>query len=231
MSKKTKLLVVAAHPDDEILGCGGTVAKLVKKNYEAHVVIVSQGITSRYSKLETKQSNKKLLNLKKSALKANKVLGVKTVSFLDFPDNRLDDICLLDIVKRLEQIIKKINPEIIFTHNSTDLNIDHKIVFDALITACRPLPMSKIKKILSFEVLSSTDWGTGSNNDFFNPNYYVDVHKTLNLKLKALKEYKSEMKKWPHARSIETVKALAKFRGSSMGIKAAESFKLIRNIE
>lgn len=231
MSKKIKLLVVAAHPDDEILGCGGTVAKLVKKNHEAHVVIVSQGITSRYLKLGTKQSNEKLLNLKKSALKANKVLGVKTVSFLDFPDNRLDDICLLDIVKKLEQIIKKINPEIIFTHNSTDLNIDHKIVFDALMTACRPLPMSKIKKILSFEVLSSTDWGSGSNNDFFNPNYYVDVHKTLNLKLRALKEYKSEMKKWPHARSIETVKALAKFRGSSMGIKAAESFKLVRNIE
>lgn len=223
---KKNFLIIAAHPDDEILGCGGIAAKLVQEGYSGSTIIVSEGITSRDQKRNLSHRANELKILKKKCIKANKQIGINKVYFLDFPDNRLDTIALLDIVKKIEILIKKIKPKVVFTHNNSDLNKDHKIVYDATITACRPTPENKIEKILSFEVLSSTNWSSPEENNF-TPNVYIDISKTIKKKLKSLNFYKTEMREYPHARSINAVEALSRFRGSTVGFKNAESFKLI----
>ena len=226
-TKKNKnFLIIAAHPDDEILGCGATAAKLINNGYKGSLIIVSEGITSRDDQRNLSKRNKELKKLRQICKKANNYLGISNINFLGLPDNRLDQIPLLQIIKLIEKIIDKNKPEIIFTHNSSDLNKDHQIVYEAAVTACRPLPKSSVKKILSFEVLSSTNWAAASDNKF-EPNYFVEVDKFIKKKLKALNFYKSEMRKYPHARSLRAVKALSEYRGSSVGLNYAESFKLI----
>jgi LmbE family N-acetylglucosaminyl deacetylase len=224
--KKIFFLIIAAHPDDEILGCGGTAAKLISEGYSGSTLIVSEGITSRDKNRNLSLRAKELKTLKKKCIIANKKIGINKVYFLDFPDNRLDTVALLDIIKKIEELVEIIKPRVIFTHNNSDLNRDHKIVYDAVITACRPFPDSKIKEILSYEVLSSTNWSSPEENDF-KPNVYFDITKTINKKLKALSIYNSEMRKYPHARSLKAVDALSKFRGSTVGFKNAEAFKQI----
>ena len=221
MSKQ--ILVVAAHPDDEVLGCSGTMARHVSDGDKVYVVFMSDGVTSR----TCVESNE--VEVRKQAAKdASNILGiVQPPRFLGFPDNRMDTVALLDIVQTLEQVINEIEPEVVYTHHSGDLNIDHKITHQAVMTACRPQPGFFVQEIYSFEVLSSTEWST--NNPFI-PNYFVDISDTLELKISAIKAYNSELRTFPHARSIESIKALAKYRGASMGIRAAEAFKVERLI-
>ncbi len=224
------ILVIAAHPDDEILGCGGAIARHSEVGDLVKVIIVSTGITSRSNTISGDIHEEELAALKLSAEKANQILGVKSVDFLNYPDNRLDSIQRLDLIKELERNINTFQPSIIYTHHSGDVNIDHRIVCDAVITACRPYPNQIVKTILSFEVASSTEWQPPGKSDAFEPNWFVDISKQLSKKLDALKEYDSEMRDWPHARSIEAINYQAKLRGSQLGVNAAEAFKLLRKL-
>ncbi len=222
---KKNLLVVAAHPDDEILGCCGTLLKL-KNNYNINVIFMSDGISSRYKK---EAPTKKKANRIKECLNVFKYLKLRKPIFYDFPDNKLDSIPIINLIKIIEKNIKKLKPEIIITHFENCLNVDHQIVFKALITAARPIGNSTVKKILSFEIPSSTNWALFKTNSFV-PNYYVDISKNIKKKLKALSLYKSELRKFPHSRSVKHVKNLAQLRGSDCGVSYAEAFILVRNI-
>ena len=221
------ILIIVAHPDDEVLGCGGTIAKLSENN-TIYTLILGEGITSR--DISDEEKKKELKELKKQSAEANKILGVKKVFFENFPDNRFDTIPLLDIIKLIEKIIQKIKPEEIFTHHYGDLNIDHQITHKAVLTATRPVGDCTVKKILSFEVLSSTEWNYQNQTNIFTPNTYIDISDTLNKKLVAMKCYKSEIRDYPHPRSLEGIKILAQKRGLEMGLKFAEAFCLIREI-
>ena len=217
-----KILVVAAHPDDEVLGCGGTMARHASNGDKVHVLFMSAGVGSRENVKNDEINERRIC-----AKQASKILGSQSPQFLNFPDNRMDSISLLDVVKSIELVIQEIGPDVVYTHHIGDLNIDHQITHKAVLTACRPQPESSVKEIYSFEVLSSTEWST--NNPFI-PNYFVDISDTLELKVSAIKAYNSELRTFPHARSIESIKALAKYRGASMGIRAAEAFKVERLI-
>ena len=223
MSKK--VLIVAAHPDDEVLGCFGTVSKLIKQGYEAYTLILSGGKTSRG---EVEQSE--LDNLKQEMLNANKLIGVKEVFQADFPDNAFDSVPLLTIVKKIEEIKNKIKPEIIFTHHIGDMNIDHQITHKAVLTATRPMEDECVKTIYSMEVPSSTEWNSFSRETAFIPNIFFDVTETIDAKVNAMACYKSELREYPHPRSLQFIKELAKTNGIKVGLEYSENFMLIRGI-
>ncbi len=224
-------LIVAAHPDDEVLGCGASIAKWSKEGHSVHILIMAEGATSRDHQRDIISKKNELSHLRKCAKKSSTILGAKSINFLKFPDNRMDSIELLDIIKSIEYYIKKFNPEIVVTHHLGDLNIDHNLTHKALLTACRPEPGSNIKKILSFEVLSSTDWQSASSGMPFIPNYFENVKDFFDKKVEALEVYSSEMRDWPHSRSIKAVTNLASLRGSSVGVELAEAFILLRSIK
>jgi N-acetylglucosamine malate deacetylase 1 len=226
-----QVLIVAAHPDDEILGCGGTIAKHSAMGDEVHVLILAEGITSRSDQRHPELCSKELSELAKAAQKANNILGVTDLQLKSLPDNRMDSLDRLEIIKLLEEVINVLKPEIVYTHHAGDLNIDHRMTHEAVVTACRPIPGQVVKKLLFFEVASSTEYQVAGTFQVFNPNWFVDISKTLSLKLEALGAYQSEMRAWPHARSLKSLEALANWRGASIGVEAAESFMLGRYID
>jgi len=217
-----RILVVAAHADDEALGCGGTIAKYVSDGDEVHLVFLADGVTSRdgvdINEVEDRRA---------AAENSQNILGVKSATYLGLPDNSLDTIPLLKIVKSLEEIIRNFLPSIIYTHHSEDLNIDHRITYQAVITACRPVPGLSVREIYSFEVISSTDWSASTSRKF-NPQLYTNITNYIDIKVRSLEAYRYEMREHPHSRSIEHALALAKHRGLSMGCDYAESFEVIR---
>jgi len=217
-----KILIVAAHPDDEILGCGGTVARFTRKGVKAVTLILGEGITSRGGN----DDRKSLQLLKNQADKANRLIGVDEIVLGDFPDNRFDTVPLLEITQKIEQEIERVRPDTIFTHHWGDLNIDHRITHQAVLTAARPLPGSPVKMILAFEVLSSTEWG-GMQRHFV-PNVYFDISETLGKKVEAMEVYIGEVRSYPHPRSIKGIETLALKRGMETGVEAAEAFELTR---
>jgi LmbE family N-acetylglucosaminyl deacetylase len=219
MSKK--ILIVAAHPDDEVLGCFGTVARLIKEGYEAYTLILGEGKTSR----DVKDVKDKLNILNNEIQKANKVIGIKKVFIESFPDNRFDSVDLLDIVKVISKVKNEIKPDIIFTHFENDLNIDHQITYKAVITATRPMEDECVKEIYSFEILSSTEWNYPLS---FSPDTFFDISTTINKKIEAMKEYTSELCFYPHPRSLEGIELNAKYQGMRVGKKYVEAFKSIR---
>jgi len=221
------ILIIAAHPDDEVLGCGGTIASLSSKN-DVYTLILGQGVVSR--DIPSDQNKKDLEELKLSSIKANDILGVKEVYFEDLPDNKFDTVPLLDIVKAIEKHTQKINPEVIYTHHFGDLNIDHQLTHKAVITATRPIGDKFPKRILSFETLSSTEWNLQDTNNIFTPNVFVDISKTFDKKIESMKCYKSEIRDYPHPRSLKGIKVLAQKRGLEAGLNFAEAFCLLREI-
>lgn len=233
-----KILVIAAHPDDEILGMGGTILKHRKKGDSVRVIFLATGITSRRTikhrnstKYELGESEKKIMNneiksLRKNATNALKLLEINDVDFYGFPDNEMDTVSLLQIVKTIENEISTFNPETIYTHHKNDLNIDHQISYRAVLTACRPI--NKQIEIISFEVPSSTEWNYPIT---FSPNYFVNISKELNNKINALKMYKNEIKKFPHPRSTKYLKINAEKWGSVSGNIASEAFEIIRKFQ
>ncbi|MCI5116476.1 MAG: PIG-L family deacetylase [Candidatus Electrothrix sp. LOE1_4_5] len=226
-----KVLVVAAHPDDEILGCGASIAKRVKQGDSVHTVIMAEGITSREAVRDRNKRTSELSQLALAAKSANETLGVHSLELLNFPDNRMDGVERLDIIKAVEAIFAAHQPDIVYTHHANDLNIDHRRVHEAVITACRPQPGTHtVKQLLFFEVPSSTEWQMAYSTPSFQPNWFENVSDTLALKLEALEAYRSEMRAWPHARSIDAVSYLAKWRGACIGTEAAEAFALGRYI-
>jgi LmbE family N-acetylglucosaminyl deacetylase len=220
------ILCVAAHPDDEVLGCGGTLARAAREGHVVSIVIVGEGVTSRHARREDADPLA-LQSLRRSAEAAADVLGAKEVVLLGLPDNRFDGLPLLEIVHPLEELMARFRPELIYTHSGSDLNIDHAIVNRAVVTATRPLPGSLVREVLAFEIASSTEWGFHEQANRFHPRIFVDVSGTLETKLDALRCYAGEMRPFPHPRSREALMALAQWRGSTAGLPAAEAFELI----
>lgn len=225
-----KVLVVVAHPDDEVLGCGGTIARHVRAKDRVKVVILAEGVTSRASSRSAGLRSRDVARLQSNARKANAALGVKHLVMLGMPDNRMDGLELLDVVKAIEAQVLKFRPETVYTHHPGDLNVDHAVVSRAVMTACRPVPGANTRRILFFETPSCTEWQAGLPALAFVPNYYCDISKTIGSKLRALRHYSSEMRSWPHPRSFRAVEHLARWRGASVGVSAAEAFVLAREI-
>jgi len=215
-----RILVIGAHPDDETMGTGGTIAKMASDRYHKELCIVTSG----YEPLITK---KEIELRRKEAMNASKILGFNKVHFLELPAMKLDTLPKTQINDTLADIIKKTKPEIIFTNSRTDINLDHRIVFEATMVAARPRPGTSVKKLLSYELPSSTEWGELMLGTSFIPNPFVDITNTLNKKLNAMKAYRLEIKNYPHPRSIKNIESLARIRGTTVGFEAAEAFRLI----
>lgn len=222
------ILILAAHPDDEVLGCGGTIAKLADQGAIVHVAFLADGVFSRDGNALVQQDE--LQVRRAAAQKACDILGVKSVSFGEFPDNRMDTVALLDIIKILEELIAEYKPEVVFTHHSGDVNIDHRRMHEAVVTACRPQPGHPVKTLLCFEVPSSTEWQLPDSAPAFTPNWFVNISDTLDRKLAALDAYAAELRDWPHPRSRQGVEHLAHWRGATVGVDAAEAFMLGRQL-
>ncbi len=218
------VLIIVAHPDDEIIGIGGTAVRHVEKGDNVYALILGKGAMARDG-----ADAQTIKNLEQQTKNASKVIGFEEVFSYDFPDNRFDSVPRLDIIKVIEKCIKRIKPENIYTHYENDVNLDHQIVFQAVSTACRPCFSDCPRKIYTFETLSSTEWQL-ADNQTFNPNTFVNIEKYIDKKLKALEKYKDEMCEYPHSRSIKGVKILSQYRGLQSGNKYAEGLVLKREI-
>ena len=221
---KNNVLIVAAHSDDETLGCGGSIARHAYQGDIVHVVFMADGVTSR-----NPNSQVELDRRISAASLACEILGIMGIRYLGLPDNRMDSLALLDVVQPLEKIIQEFAPNIVYTHHRGDLNIDHRITHQAVMTACRPQPDGTVKEIFGFEILSSTEWSF-SRQEMFVPNMFCDISSFLSTKLKALQIYEMEMRPAPHTRSIIHAEYLARHRGNTVGVEAAEAFEVIRII-
>ena len=234
-----KVLVIAAHPDDEVLGMGGLLKKFSKKENDIKIVFLATGISSRRSndylnstkyKINNNLKNdieKQIEQLQKDARKALSVLGIKKIQFEDFPDNEMDIVSNLKITKKIEGIIDDYRPDTVYTHSQCDINVDHRLIYESTITATRPKKNSIVKQVISFEVPSSTEWYFPQK---FSPNIFVDISKELKFKLKAMQCYKNELMEFPHPRSIEALEIIAKRWGTVCGFNAAEAFCLVRSL-
>jgi LmbE family N-acetylglucosaminyl deacetylase len=222
-----RILVVAAHPDDEVLGCGASMAKWADAGAEIHVAILGEGATSRHASREEASAGE-LETLRSDARSAAVILGVRNVTFHGLPDNRFDSLPLLDVVKEVEALVSGLAPETVLTHHGSDLNVDHRVAFAAVLTATRPKPGHPVKEVMAFEVASSTEWGFQAIEPVFRGNCFVDVTSTLARKVEALRAYTTEICDFPHPRSAEAVEAMARRWGSVVGCAAAEAFQLVR---
>ena len=223
------IAVIAAHPDDEVLGCGGTIARHAENGEEVNILILAEGQTSRSN---LKNNNKLYVSkLKEIASLSTQILGANSIELLDLPDNKLDTLSRLEIIKVIEDFITRHNPKTVYTHHSGDVNIDHQIIHHAVVTAVRPMPNSNIRNLFSFEVPSSTEWQTPTSSNIFQPNYFVSIKEQWEKKKKALELYKLEMRDWPHPRSFKNVEILSQFRGSQVGLEKAEAFISLRQIK
>jgi len=223
------ILVVAAHPDDEVLGCGGTLARMAQEGREVNVLLLADGESSRGS-VHSPLAPGRVAARQQSAQQAAAILGCASVKVLAMPDNRMDCLDMLDVVQQIEESLQRHTPSMVLTHNAGDANIDHRVVHDAVIAACRPQPGHSVKKLMFFEVPSSTEWGPAGSAHVFSPKVFVDVTTTLATKLKALEAYAEELRAFPHPRSLRAVESLARWRGASVGVMAAEAFMLGREV-
>ncbi|MBE3674269.1 PIG-L deacetylase family protein [Pseudoalteromonas distincta] len=222
MAKNNSILVVASHADDEALGCAGTIAKHIAEGDTVSIIFMTNGVSSR------DDSNKNNENERTSAMnKAVSTLGIKHSQCFDFPDNQMDSVPLLKIVKVIEAAIEQYKPSVIYSHFAHDLNIDHQLTHQAVMTACRPIKGSSVRKILSFEILSSTEWQSPAHPNF-KAQYIVDITKYWQKKQQVLHCYQEELRDFPHSRSLRCIEALATLRGASHGFEKAEAFQVER---
>lgn len=221
-----RVMVVAAHPDDEAIGCGGAIARHVNEGDEVHLVFMTDGIGARNS-IKASEDKK---NRNKAARLVSKLLGVASVDFLDFPDNEMDTVSVLNVTKAIEELISKYLPQVIYTHHIGDLNVDHQITHKAVLTACRPQPGICVNEIYAFEVLSSTEWQTSGYLPF-TPDVFVNITEYIEVKKKLLEIYLDEMREEPHSRSINNIIRLCALRGNAVGVEYAEAFSLVRKIK
>jgi LmbE family N-acetylglucosaminyl deacetylase len=223
------ILVVAAHPDDEVLGCGGTIARLAKEGHDVYIAILGEGITSRYERRE--QADRGMVEaLHARSREVADLLGAKDLFVYDLPDNRFDTVPLLDVVKVIEGLVKRFQPQVIYTHHGGDLNIDHVVVHRAVLTATRPIQGQSVLDVYAFEVPSSTEWSFQQFMPSFRPNVFVDITHTLDIKVQAMSLYDTEVRLFPHPRSPEAIRAIARQWGTVVGCEAAEPFELIRSV-
>jgi len=224
-----RVLVIAAHPDDEVLGCGATIARLAKEGAEVHIAILGEGVTSRYEKGE-KADRKLLEKLHAACRQVSKLLGAKNLSLHNLPDNKFDTMPLLDVVKIIEKIVQEIQPRVVYTHHGGDLNVDHAITARAVLTATRPVAGCPVRELLAFEVPSSTEWAFQQYEPAFRADVFMDVQATLEAKIKVMALYEGEARPFPHPRSAEALRAIARRWGSVVGVEYAEAFALVRAV-
>lgn len=226
--KPPRTLIIAAHPDDEVLGCGGTAARLAAAGGEVFIAILGEGLTSRSDRRD-QTGRRELLALREASQQAGARLGARAVFNHDLPDNRFDTVPLLDVVKLIEGLIERVQPSCLYTHHGGDLNIDHAVVHRAVLTATRP-GTTPVRELYAFEVPSSTEWAFGQWGGGFQPNVFQDITSTLEIKVAAMELYESERRPDPHPRSPEALRAIAKRWGSLAACPAAEAFTLIRSL-
>lgn len=218
------ILIVASHPDDEILGAGATLARHTAEGDAVHILILAEGATSRPGAGGAAET----AALRQAAEGAARAVGAATPRLLGLPDNRLDSLDLLDVVQPIERVIADLQPCTVYTHFHGDLNRDHGVTAEAVEIACRPLPGQTVRTLYAFETMSSTEWGIADGA--YSPNHFVDIAAHLDAKIRALRCYESEMRPFPHARSYEAIDALARLRGAQVGMPAAEAFMIRREL-
>jgi LmbE family N-acetylglucosaminyl deacetylase len=220
-----KMLVVGAHPDDETLGAGGTIARYAQAGSEVWVCIVCDGVTARHSEVSRQRE---------CAESACAVLGAARVVFCELPDQRLDGMDLVEVIRPIDECVRELEPEVVLTHFKDDVNQDHRAVFDATMVSTRPSSTTPVRTVMCYETASSTEWAAPFQGGVFAPNVFVDISDTLDVKVKAMAEYAnthvSEVKTYPHPRSLEAVEIYAKRQGVVVGAHAAESFMLVRGV-
>jgi LmbE family N-acetylglucosaminyl deacetylase len=217
------VLVVAAHPDDELLGPGGTLARHAKAGDEVHAVLVADGATSRYAEGMVDV-------LAKCTHRAAQVLGFASVELLSMPDQRLDTLALIEVTRELEAVVNELRPGLVYTHFPGDVNVDHGVVARAAWTACRPYVLPGLRRFAVFETPSSTEWAWPADGGSFQPALFVDVTDTVDDKLEAMACYQSELRDYPHPRSLRALRERAAYWGSRVGRQAAEAFQVLREV-
>lgn len=224
------VLIIAAHPDDEVLGCGGTIARLAQQGKPVDILILGEGITSRYGNSDV-HNETKLNSLHTQAHRVGDMLGARSVTLAKLPDNQFDTIALLSVVRLIEGSIERLQPSVVYTQHGGDLNVDHAVTFRATLTATRALAGCSVRSVYAYEVRSSTEWAHQQFAPVFHPNTFVDISDTLEMKIAAMQHYESEARDYPHPRSPQALRATAQYWGSVSGMPAAEAFQLIRSIE
>jgi LmbE family N-acetylglucosaminyl deacetylase len=223
------VLVVAAHPDDEVLGCGGTMSRLGREGHRIHVVVLGEGVTARHR--NRGGADPALLEaLQSASRRAAEALGATEVRHFGLADNRFDTIPLLEIVHLIEGVVRDVRPAVVYSHHPGDLNVDHQITSRAVLTGTRPVLGCPVRDLYAFEVPSSTEWAFGMAERGFRPNVFVDVTASLETKIEAMAMYEDEVRTWPHPRSSEALRAIARRWGSVCGLDYAEAFELVRSV-
>jgi LmbE family N-acetylglucosaminyl deacetylase len=223
-----RALCIAAHPDDEILGAGATLAILADRGCEVHVLVLGEGVGARFEGDERPQDE--VVQLAGELRAAAAVVGA-TPHQRALPDNRFDAVDALDVIKEVEQVKAEVRPDLVFTHHAGDLNVDHRVTANAVLTAFRPLPDEPPVTLAAFETLSSTEWNVPANGAGFAPNWFVDASAGLDRKVAAMEAYVHELREWPHPRSSEGIRAAARRWGMTVGLDAAEAFELLRSVD
>jgi LmbE family N-acetylglucosaminyl deacetylase len=223
------ILVIAAHPDDEVLGCGGAIARYSGEGHQVHVAILGEGVTSRYASRDRADGGL-VDELHGHSRRVSELLGAKALHTFSLPDNRFDTVPLIDVVKIIEGLVEELQPQMVFTQHGGDLNVDHVVVFRATLTAVRPLANRSVKRLYAYEVASSTEWAFQQFSPVFQPSLFLDISQTLDLKIKAMEIYEGEIRAFPHPRSPEALHATALRWGSVAGLPAAEAFQCIYEI-
>lgn len=230
--RNKRIMVVVAHPDDELLGLGATMHKLIN-NYgvKTHVVILGEGITSRSDNRDPDKWKIELEEHRQNVHAAKNVIGYHSVNLYDFPDNRFDTIALLDLVKVIEKEKNAFRPDMIFTHHGGDLNVDHQRTFDAVMTSTRPMVGETVNSIIAFETASSTEWRASTDPRYFNPNLFISLEKgNIEAKVRAMECYQFERRNYPHPRSPEALDIQSKRWAIAVGVAYAEAFQIVRLI-
>lgn len=219
-----KILIIAPHPDDEVLGCGAYIGKCARAGHHPYVLIITRGTPKYYSE-------DRIVNVRKEALEAHNILGVKETRFLEYHAPELDQTPISDIANDIVAIIRELKIDTLFLPHRGDIHNDHSIVFKAGLVAARPVGQYSVKDIYCYETLSETEWAAPFGDDAFIPTFFTNVEDTFPLKLEAMKCFKSQLRDFPNPRSLENLTALAKFRGATVGVSLAEAFMHIRSIE
>lgn len=227
---KQKVLVVAAHPDDEVLGMGGTLLKHHNEGDTISVMFMSDGVTGRDFIYDPVARSKEIQGRKEMAFQAGSLFGTQDITFLDLPNLRMDKEYLLELTKHIEKRVSEVEPDVVYTHFSSDTNVDHGVTHKACIVALRPVPGRKVASLRLFEICSSTEYSVLNSGNDFVPNLFVDITAFAEQKFDLIRCYDYEMREFPHPRSERSIKARDTFRGTSVGIESAEAFIEARRI-
>jgi LmbE family N-acetylglucosaminyl deacetylase len=223
------ILVLAAHPDDEVLGCGGTIARYAVEGHDVDIAILGEGITSRFADRDQAE-RAEVDHLHRHSRQVANLLGARNLSLFGLPDNRFDTVPILDVVKIIETLVSELKPHVVYTQHGGDLNVDHTVLYRATLTATRPMAGCPVREVYAYEVASSTEWAFQQFAPVFTPNVFQDITTTIDTKIEAMQLYQTEARPFPHPRSSEALRASARRWGTVVGVEAAEAFQLVRSV-